>query len=625
MLQSMRHLAQSWLFKGLMLILVVSFAIWGVGDIFRGNPQNRTVVKVGKMAITAQAVEQAFREALAQARQMVGFELSEQQAMQTGLLDKVVDGMIDRSVIDQDIERLGIDVNEKLVANHIAALPQFQKDGKFDKELFRQRLTQIRMTERDLLAQGRQEMARQQLLNSITNIGKVPQSIIDAVYEARGQKRVFDVVILKNASVKTPEPEDKVLQDYYQQNLQRFTSPEYRGLTIVRLATDDVQKDITLSEEDVKKAYEARIAQFTRPERRDILQVILQDEARARQLAAAVQSGKDLIHAAKMTGHTVVPLNGTEEKTLLPELAKPVFEIKAGQVSDAIKSPLGWHIFQVTKIIPGSKRDYNEVKTQLRDTLRRDQAVDTAMRMVNQLDDELAAGHALEDIADSLKLRLVKIPPVDAKGRTADGKEPSEMPEKDNVLKAGFDQNAGETSPVMDDKKGNYFVVRTDEVTPSAQRPFEKVRDSIVASWKVREQAKLAATEAEKIAQGLREGKKPSSFAAGSGVEVRVSKPVSLLNDADPDVSPAAAPQMFKMKKGEVSVSSLMDRQMIVRLAEIIEVDENANAGIKGQVTDALGRHVPQELAEQYVKHLRDIFPVKVNREALNDMRQRGG
>lgn len=624
MLQSMRHMAKSWIFKSLMLILVVSFGVWGVGDIFRGNPQSRKVAKVGSIAITVQALDQAFKEALVQARQMIGFELSEQQAKQTGLLDNVLEGLINRTLIDQDVERLGIDVNEKVIIQHLAALPQFQKDGQFDRDLFRQRLAQIRMTEHDLVTQSKQEMARQQLMNTVANIGKIPQAVIDAVYEARGQKRVFDVITLKNNGVKTPEPEEKILKEFYSQNPQRFTAPEYRSLTIVRLSTDDVLKDTHPDEDELKKAYENNPGLYAQPERRDILQVIIQDEARARQLADAIKSGRDLVHAAKMTGHTVVPVNGVEESTLLPEIAKPIFTLKVGESTGAIETPLGWHIAQLQKIIPGSKKSFNEVKTQLRETVRRDRAVDAATRIVNQMDDELAAGHALEDIADTLKLRLVKVPPVDNAGRTAEGKEPSEFPHRDDVLKAGFDQNAGESSPIMDDKKGSYFVVRTDEIVPSSVQPFDEVKGRIAASWKIQEQAKLAGEEARKIAQGLRDGKKPSSFAAQSGVEVRVSKPVSLLKDADPDISPTVAPQMFKMKKGEVSIAPLADRQMILRLAEIIDVNRDANAAAKGQVTDALSRHMPQELGEQYVRHLRTLFPVKIYQETLSDMRERG-
>src|ERR1700730_7343543 len=142
--------------------------------------------------------------------------------------------------------------------------------------------------------------------------------------------------------------------------------------------------------------------------------------------------------------------------------------MKAGEVSNPIKSNLGWHVVQLKNISPAGTPSFDEVKEQIRTDMKRDQAVDTATRMVNKLDDELGAGHALEDIADSMKLRLIKIPAVEDNGKTPDGKDPPELPHKEDVLKAAFGQNAGETSPVLDDKNGNYFVVRTDEISPAA-------------------------------------------------------------------------------------------------------------------------------------------------------------
>ncbi len=133
-----------------------------------------------------------------------------------------------------------------------------------------------------------------------------------------------------------------------------------------------------------------------------------------------------------------------------------------------------------------------------------------------------------------MKMRLIKIPAIEGNGKTPDGKDPPEFPHKDDVLKAAFGQNAGETSPVMDDKNGNYYVVRTDDVTPSGAKPFDQVKNDVLAGWKAQEQAKLAAIEADKIVKGLRDGQRASSFAAQKGVDVRVSKPISLLGDNDP-------------------------------------------------------------------------------------------
>src|ERR1700761_5236274 len=100
MMQSMRNLAQSWVFKGLMLILIVSFGIWGIGDIFRGNPLQRSVAKVGKVGISVQDLDREFEQTMVRARQMFGPGLTPAQAKQAGLLDSSLNSLIERAQID---------------------------------------------------------------------------------------------------------------------------------------------------------------------------------------------------------------------------------------------------------------------------------------------------------------------------------------------------------------------------------------------------------------------------------------------------------------------------------------------------------------------------------------------
>jgi peptidyl-prolyl cis-trans isomerase D len=443
---------------------------------------------------------------------------------------------------------------------------------------------------------------------------------------ARAQKRILEVVTLMNNGVHdVPAPEDKAVQDFYQKNSKIFVAPEYRGLTIARLSTDDIAKDTAMTDEQMQKEYAAHSQQYEHAERRDVLQVVITNEAKARQLTAAARTSGNLPNAAGVMGYKTVPLNDTEEKTLLPELAAPVFALKPGEISDPIKSPLGWHVVQLKKITPAGIPNFADIKDQLRETMQRDQAVDTATRTVNQLDDELAAGHALEDIADSLKLRLIKVAAVDAKGKTPEGKEPSEFPNKEDVLKAGFEQGSGESSPVIDDKKGNYIVVRTDEIVASAVRPFEQVKDKVLAAWKAQAQAKLAASQAETIAKGLREGKGPATFAALEGIDVRVSRPLSMLDDTDPTLPPAVIAQIFNMKKGDVITSSQPDRQLILRLAEIVNPDNTPGNANQARVGGEARRQLPIDLSLELVNYLRQVYPVWVDQEALDTLRQQGG
>ena len=271
MIQSMQELAHSWVVKGLMLFLVVSFSIWGIGDIFRGNSLQKTVASVGGVKISVQQVNQFFEKALIQIKQKIDPNITAQQARQMGLLDQSLEREITRQLIDMDLERQGIKVGPQAVLKMIADQPKFRtEDGKFNKQLFRQLLEQQRTSEGAFLAQGQEELSRQLLQDALDGSTLAPQTAVNALYKARAQKRILEVVTIENAKLGgLPALDDKMMQTYYDQNQQLFMAPEYRSLTVATLSTDALAKDVSVSDDELKKEYEAKRDELSTPERRD--------------------------------------------------------------------------------------------------------------------------------------------------------------------------------------------------------------------------------------------------------------------------------------------------------------------------------------------------------------------
>jgi peptidyl-prolyl cis-trans isomerase D len=625
MLQSIRQMAHSWIIKSLMLFLVVSFSIWGIGDMFRGNSLQKTVASVGRVNISVQQLNQLFERALVEAKQKISPNLTAQQARQMGLMDQALNGEITRQLIDMDIARQGINVGPDVVLKMISEEPQFRnEDGSFNKKLFRQLLEQQRMSEGAFLAQGQVDMSRQLLLKSLNGILLAPQTMVDALFKARAQRRTLDVVTIDADKIGgIPAPDDKALHDFYDKNPQFFEMPEYRSLTIALLSTEAIEKDISITDDQLKKEFEAKSDQLSSPERRDIVQVVLQDETKAKQLAASARAKGDLPKAASEIKETAIPLEQVEKKTLMPALSETVFGLREGGIGDPVKTQLGWHVIQLKKISSAGAPSFDKVKDKLRQDMRRDQAIEEATRIVNKLDDQLAAGNSLDDIADGLRMRLVKIQAVDSRGLMSSGKAPSEFPNKGEVLKFAFGQNAGETSPVADDKAGSYYTVRTDDVTPAGVRPFAEVKDKAAAAWKAHEQKLKAQAKAEKIAKALGEGAGLSSFDKEEGVSSRTSSPLSLLGETDRGLPASLVAKAFKLKKGETATQDAEDKQIVVRLAGIEDVDAEKADTRKNMISGEIKKAESNELIDQYLQYLRTQFPVKLNTALLDRMKQR--
>ncbi len=626
MLQTMRHLAHAWLFKALMAILVVSFGIWGIGDIFRGNPLQRVVAKAGNRSITVQELSHEFDSRLTQVRRTMNPEMTAQQAKDFGLVDMTLNGLIERVELDQAANKLGIDVSQRAIMNLLASTPEFRdKDGKFNKDLVRNMLDRANTNERDFLNQERSESTRHLLVDAFSNKNPLPKVIVNYLTQARGEKRILDVITIKNETIKNVStPTDKDLTSYYEKNPKAFTAPEYRGITVAILSTDAVAKQINLSDDDLHSEYEARSASLDRPERRTITQVVTQDESKARQLISEARQSGNLVSAAQKMNLDAIPIDETDKKSLMAELAEPVFGLKVDEISDPIKTSLGWHVVQMKKIVPAGKPTFDSMKNEISDSMRHDQAVEQMSKLVNQLDDELAAGHSLENISEELRLSLKKIPDIDINGAAADGSEVPDFPAKGEVLKTAFSQNSGETSSIIDDKNGNFVVVRTDNVTPSSLKPFDKIQKEVVAAWKADQQENHARSEAEGVAQGLRNGKTMESLARLPGLEIRKSKPISDIGEADETLPQALMPQILKMKKGEVVTWPLAGQQLIIRVAEVDTIDPEKDDVARGRVLQDLNNLMPKELATSYAKSLRMTFPVEIHQELADGIVQTG-
>ncbi|MDX9690634.1 MAG: peptidyl-prolyl cis-trans isomerase [Alphaproteobacteria bacterium] len=625
MLQSIREMTKHWIFKGLMILLVVSFGLWGIGDMFRGNPQQRTVASVGGVAIPVQSLETRFRLGLPEARSVFGPDLTLEKARKIGVLDRTLNLMIEEISFNLEAIRLGISVSDQMALETIAKQPGFRDaNGKFNAEMWHRLLTQSGMTERFFLDNVEKEKARAVILSTLAGNMLPPKIMIDSLYEARGAKRLFEVLTIQDHSfTDISKPSDDDLMAFYKENEGLFFAPEYRAVTVATLSPEALQDDISISDEDVKAEYEKRKEELMEPETRDVVQVVLQDEGKAKALYDAAEKAGDLSKAAKAHGMTPIMMKKISEKTVLPELYTTLFSNEEKQVSPPVKTSLGYHVTQVMKVYTGGLPVFDEVKESLKKSLKEERQGDYLATTINKLDDALAGGRSLEDIADDLRLHLMRYAAIDQAGKDTEGKEIKDIPNKQELLHIAYGLSDGDASPVQEGGNGGYYVVRLDKITPSQARPFDEVKMRVTSAWIQKKQHEKAVAEAEMIAKAIREGKKVADFATTRGVSIRLSKPVSLLGEPDNDIPSKIAPQMFVMKPGDVITAQTPDKQYVLRLSSIVPVSAKDPEPIRIKVAEQVKEDLPLDMVKQYMEHLHKVFSVKINKDLFESLKNR--
>ncbi len=621
MLQFIRNYAGSWIVKILFVLLILSFGIWGIGDMIRKGGVSSTVASVGKVDIDRVELDQEFRRQMERLRPMFGGNLTAEQARQFGLLDQSLSALVQRALYDQAARDLGIAVGPDVVRLRIGDEPAFRNpQGQFDPALFRTVLRNNQLTEDGYVAILRRELAREFVSGAVSSGVAPPKVLVEDLYRYRGEKRVAEMITLPNASVgDVGVPDDAELTRYYEDHQVRFTAPEYRALTIAQLSPDSLAKDIQIPDDQLRAAYDERASEFGTPERRSIEMVVVDDEAKAKAIAEAAKS-KGLSTAAKDAGVDPITLDNIARNEL-PEIGDAAFALAQGAVGGPVKSGLGWHVLAVTAIQPGATKSFEDVRAQLLAEMQKDKALDSVYSIANRVEDQLASGASLDEVAQAQGMKVSKIAAVDSSGKAPDGKNAApDQPDLPNMLKAAFQLASGATSTLTEGANNSFFAVRVDGVTPAKVKPLSEVRDQVVAGWQEDKRAQAAAAKAEEIAGKLKQGSEAAAqdVATQAGGSFAMTAPFTRDAKSVEGLPAEMVGKLFAAKPGEVVTGTSGDAQVVARLKEVIPADPKASDANVASVESTVAQGMESDIMSQFGNALRKEYPVDIHHARID-------
>lgn len=628
MLQSIRSKATSWVIKILFVILIASFAIWGVGDIFRGPGQQATVATVGDTTITVAELNSEFRSQIERLRPLFGGQLDVDKAKQFGLLDRSLDMLVGEALLQQEIKRLGIAVPEDSLRNRIAQVPGFRNEaGNFDPNRFRAILAANGRSEGEFVNTLRRDMTRDQLAGTIAAGIRTPSTLADTLYRFRNERRVADYTVVEASKMPEPKAPDEAEQKaFLEQHKDRFSTPEYRAFEIVYIDPVKLAAGFKAEEQQLKQLYEQRLNEFKHPERRTVLQMAFGDEAMAKKAAEELGQGKDFMAVAKDVagqGEDVVKLGAVaraELEKLAPELAGPTFDLAAGGVTPPIKTALGWNIVKVDAIEPARTESFEEARPRLLAELAREASPDAVTRLSHRFEDERAGGGSMEEAAKRAGLDFVKVAAMDREGRGPDGQFVPGLPPGGVAQRAAFDGPVGADSAMIETPNGGALFVHVTSAIPPAVKPFEEVRDRVVQAL-LAERRMAAAREAAEAIRDKVKGGAALAAAAGEGAEIRTTEPFTREDRAAfGAAAPSLVAELFKLKPGEATVSQTAGGYIVAQLKEVKPADPAADAAGVTQVADSLRQAIGADVYAQFNNALRDRFGVEVKQSVIDQM-----
>jgi peptidyl-prolyl cis-trans isomerase D len=589
----MRKASSNWLGKIVMAtvmgVLIVSFGVWGIADIFRGFGQS-TLAKVGHTEISTEQFRQIYTERLQQIGRQFGRPLTMEQARAFGLDRQVLQQTIAEAALDEEARRLGLGQSNDETMRMIFNDPNFRGvNGAFDPARFQTVIRQFGFSEQRFVAEQRRVSLRRQIAGTITAGLEPPKVLIEALARFQNEQRSIEYVKLDAAQAGTIDPPSpETLAAYFDDHKTQFRAPEYRKISFVAVTPEDVGKWTEVSDQDARKVFEQRRDALGTPERRQVSQIIFPNAEEAMAARNRIASGLSFEDLAKERGlnPSDVDLGLITKSTMDPAIADAAFTLQSGDVSQPQQGKFGFALVKIGKIEPAVTPSYESVAAELKKQIASERARTKVAELRDKMEDERGGGASVVEAAQKLGLAAVTIDAVDRSGRGPNGQPAANIPRGLDVVSQGFGSDVGvDNDPIQ--FNGGYVWYDVVAITPSRERSLDEVRDQVEAKWRDDQITSRLRAKAADLVQRLEQGGKLAEVAAQAGSNVETAS--GLKRDASlPGLPAGATAAAFRTAKDGVGQTP----------------DAGANAWIVFRVTDI--SVPPVDLASDEMKKLKE-------------------
>jgi peptidyl-prolyl cis-trans isomerase D len=523
----MRKASSNWLGKVIMGtvmgVLIISFGVWGIADIFKGFGQS-TLAKIGRTEISTEQFRQLYTERLQQIGRQYGRPLTMDQARAFGLDRQVLQQVIAEAALDDNARQLGLGQSDAQTMRMIYSDPNFKGvSGAFDPARFQATIRQVGYTEQRYIADQRRVSLRRQIANTITAGLEPPKTLIDALVRFQSEQRSIEYVKLDAAqagAIDPPSPE--ALASYFDDHKTQFRAPEYRKISFVMITPDEIGKWSAVSDDDAKKIFEERRDKLSTPERRQLSQIVFPNVEEASAARGRITSGLSFDDLAKERGLSASDVDlGTLTKSAVldPAIADAAFSLAPGDVSQPQQGRFGTVLVKVGKIEPGTQATYESVAPNLKREIGAERARAQVASLHDKMEDERGGGASVVEAAQKLGLTSVTIDAVDRSGRAPNGQPVSGIPQGLPVVTQAFSSDVGvDNDPIQ--FGGGYVWFDVLGITPSRERGIDEVKDQVAARWRDDQITSRLRTKATDMVQKLNQGGKLADEAASLGLKV---------------------------------------------------------------------------------------------------------
>ena len=592
-------------------LLVLAFAVWGVNDIFVPGVRN-AVVSVGNASVSTSDFSRDLQSRLREIAAQRGEGLTNEEAYQQGVHRELLAQYQVQLAVEKDAQDLGVGVNRADAKAYIEAIPAFQSEitQEFDRDKLNQALLRsrngysIKKFEEDVL----RDLRRIQTVEAIVGGIQAPSGFAKRQFDFLSEQRKATVLTINKDAVPAPEtPSDADLQTYLDENAVRYTAPEYRQVTMIRLEPSGLLPDVAgeVTEKDVQDEFDSRIARGTLGTQasRDVVVLSAPDEATAKDAATRLAAGEEPALVASALG-LLSPdrFNGVEKDQLLDSVTDDTaFSLKEGEARATENSLGGWEAVFVPSATLATTPVFSSIEPEIRRSLGEEKAKERIFDISDEMSKRLIEGETLEAIAAELSLPMESYDYIDRVGNTRDGlvmNGSSRIPgiaQDDELLRLIFTEDIGFDTDIYPTVQEGVVAFRVTDVIDSTVRPLSEIKDQVLSAW-TNERTQDALTERGlALADEVRDGKSLEDIAKELGTAATIAERGISRAQPPRDISGPVVVDLLTSDVGDIARGTGAT-PLTYTLARLDSITPNSD-GLAGEILDTVQSNISSEIS----------------------------
>lgn len=633
MLRILREHASSWMLKGILVLVAVTFTFWGGYSFFR-EKKVTYVAKVNGITIEWREYNDAFQNTVKQYRDALGPSFSEKMIEELGLKEKIVDGLIDKILILQEAKRLGLSIPDEALRGAIESIPAFQVNGQFDKRNYERFLRLNRMTPDEFEQSQRENLLISKAVSLIrTNGGKVSEEEVLDIYLFENER--IDLTFLKIAPdffKSQVNANDIEMKDYYEKHREEFRIPTFVQIQYLLFRPSDFESKIQVSPDEIKRYYDLRKDTFKIPKQMRVRNILIKagpqespdqletKKKKAEEILEKAKKTKDFGSLAKQHSEAENASKGGDlgwiQKGMLGEQIESIlFSMKAGELSGVLPGRDGFLIFKIEEVKEDKQKPFEEVKAQILQTLKKEKAKAEASRKADDAFYSLFRSRDLEGYAGEKNV------PIKTTGLFKEGDEIPEIGKNPLFYSSAFSLKVGEISPVVDIPP-NYYVLKQVNKKDSRVAPQDEVKEEVrrkLIEIKAEAQARQVA---EEFLNQIRTGKNMREVAREKGYPLTETGFFTRTAGVVPKIGPAREfmgilASLTEKNPVPKEVIRTKDGYFVVRLSGHEPADQGKFQSVKKNLEKRLSYQKQEEAFQNWLSQLRSKTKIDINKDIL--------